>query len=286
VIAGQTAHLVPADKKLYALRDVTATVDIMPLIVSSIMSKKLASGADIIVLDVKSGSGAFMKTEEAAFELAQKMVALGKNAGKKTVAIVSDMDEPLGFAIGNALEVKEAIAVLKGESAGNLRELCLALGACVVREAGLAENDGKAREILEKSIENGSALKKLSEFVEAQGGDPRAVYDTNILPMAKYQTELRSKKSGFVKALHADGIGRACITLGGGRETKDSVIDLSVGVVLNKKVGDYVNQNDCLAVIHSSSLEAAEKVKDIIINCYELDNTTSEKQKFIKGIIR
>ncbi|MEG0777449.1 MAG: thymidine phosphorylase [Oscillospiraceae bacterium] len=286
VIAGQTAHLVPADKKLYALRDVTATVDIMPLIVSSIMSKKLASGADIIVLDVKSGSGAFMKTEEAAFELAQKMVALGKNAGKKTVAIVSDMDEPLGFAIGNALEVKEAIAVLKGESAGNLRELCLALGACVVREAGLAENDGKAREILEKSIENGSALKKLSEFVEAQGGDPRAVYDTNILPMAKYQTELRSKKSGFVKALHADGIGRACITLGGGRETKDSVIDLSVGVVLNKKVGDYVNQNDCLAVIHSSSLEAAEKVKNIIINCYELDNTTSEKQKFIKGIIR
>lgn len=285
VIAGQTAHLVPADKKLYALRDVTGTVDILPLIVSSIMSKKLASGADIIVLDVKTGSGAFMKREEDSFELARQMVALGKNAGKKTVAVVSDMDEPLGYAVGNALEVEEAIAVLKGEDAGNLRELCLALGSCVLMEAGMAESEEKARGMLVKCIEDGSALKKLADFVEAQGGDRRAVYDTSLLPKAPNIRELRSPKEGYIKALHADNVGKACIALGGGRETKDSTIDLSVGVVLHKKKHDYVNLGESLLTIHAHDEQSAKEAEKILIESYEFCETPPEKMKFIKGIV-
>ncbi len=286
VIAGQTAHLVPADKKLYALRDVTGTVDILPLIVSSIMSKKLASGADIIVLDVKTGSGAFMKREEDSFELARQMVALGKNAGKKTVAVVSDMDEPLGFAVGNALEVKEAIAVLKGEGAGNLRELCLALGACLLMEANMADSEEKARIMLEKCIEDGSALRKLAEFVKAQGGDERAVYDTSLLPSAPYVVELPSPQEGYVKSLQADSVGRACIILGGGRETKESTIDLSVGIVLNKKVGDYVNLGESLLTIHAHDEESAKEAETVLLSSFEFSETPPERTKFIKGIVR
>ena len=286
VIAGQTAHLVPADKKLYALRDVTGTVDILPLIVSSIMSKKLASGSDIIVLDVKTGSGAFMKKEEDSFELARQMVALGKNAGKKTVAVVSDMDEPLGYAVGNALEVKEAIAVLNGESAGNLRELCLTLGACVLMEADMAGNEQEARCMLEKCIEDGSALCKLADFVEAQGGDRRAVYDTSLLPAAPYTFDLLSKESGYITALQADSVGRACIALGGGRETKESSIDLSVGVVLDKKIGDYVNNNDKLLTIHAHDEVSAKEAERILLAAYEFGETQFETHKFIRGVVR
>ncbi len=286
VIAGQTAHLVPADKKLYALRDVTGTVDILPLIVSSIMSKKLASGADIIVLDVKTGSGAFMKKKEDSFELARQMVALGKNADKKTVAVVSDMDEPLGFAVGNALEVKEAIAVLNGGSAGNLRELCVTLGACVLREAHMVDTEEEAREKLEKCIDDGSALKKLAEFVKAQGGDERAVYDTALLPAAPIVIDLKSPVSGYVQSLQAEGVGRACITLGGGRETKDGVIDLSVGVVLHKKMRDYVNCGDSIATIHASDIAKAEEAKSLILGCYEFGDSMPEQTPFIKGVVR
>jgi len=286
VIAGQTAHLVPADKKLYALRDVTGTVDILPLIVSSIMSKKLASGADIIVLDVKTGSGAFMKREEDSFDLARQMVALGKNAGKKTVAVVSDMDEPLGYAVGNALEVKEAIAVLKGEHAGNLRELCLTLGTCVLMEASMADSEEKARIMLEKCIDDGSALKKLAEFVKAQGGDEKAVYDTALLPIAPYIVDLPSPQSGYVKSLQAEQVGRVCIVLGGGRETKDSKIDLSVGVVLNKKVGDYVNLNESLLAIHAHDAKTAKEAEAILLSSFKFSETPVEKAKFIKGIVR
>ena len=286
VIAGQTAHLVPADKKIYALRDVTGTVDILPLIVSSIMSKKLASGSDIIVLDVKTGNGALMKKEEDSFELARQMVTLGKNAGKKTVAVVSDMDEPLGYAVGNALEVKEAIAVLKGESAGHLRELCIALGTCVVMEAGLAENEDKARELLEKCIEDGSALRKLADFVKAQGGDERAVYDSSLLPSAPLKIELASPQTGFISSLEAEGVGRACIALGGGREKKDSEIDLSVGVVLKKKVGDYVERGESLLTIFARDEKPAKEVEKLLLACYEFSDNAPQKSKFIKGIIR
>lgn len=286
VIAGQTAHLVPADKKLYALRDVTGTVDILPLIVSSIMSKKLASGADIIVLDVKTGSGAFMKKEEDSFELARQMVSLGKIAGKKTVAVVSDMDEPLGFAVGNALEVKEAIAVLKGENEGKLRELCLILGACVLTEAGMAENEAEAIKMLKNCIEDGSALRKLADFVEAQGGDRRAVFDTSLLPSAPFTFELPSPKAGYIKKIQADGIGRACIALGGGREIKDSPIDLSVGVVLHKKTGDYVNCNESLLTIHARDKESAKEAEKILLESYAFSDTAPEKRAFIRGIVR
>lgn len=286
VIAGQTAQLVPADKKLYALRDVTGTVDILPLIVSSIMSKKLACGSDIIVLDVKTGSGAFMKREEDSFELARQMVALGRNAGKKTVAVVSDMDEPLGYAVGNALEVKEAIAVLKGEAAGNLRELCLTLGSCVLAEAKLANSEQEARKILENCIEDGSALRKLAEFVKAQDGDEKAVYDSSLLPQAPFIFELPSQKSGYIKSLEAEAVGRACIALGGGRQTKDSEIDLSVGVVLHKKVGDYVNRGDSLLAIHARDLQSAKEAETILLGSYGFVKAPVDLPKFIKGIVR
>lgn len=286
VIAGQTARLVPADKKLYALRDVTGTVDILPLIVSSIMSKKLASGADVIVLDVKTGSGAFMKREEDSFELARQMVALGKNAGKKTVALVSDMDEPLGQAVGNALEVKEAIAVLNGEEGGNLRELCLALGACALLEAGLAETEQEARKTLARHLDDGSALKKLADFVEAQGGDKRAVYDVTLLPQAPLHLELCSKEAGYVAALQADSVGRACLALGGGRATKESEIDLSVGIWLHKKIGDYVNLNESLLTIHARDEASAREAMAILEGSYRFSAEKQERKAFIRGTIQ
>lgn len=285
VIAGQTAHLVPADKKLYALRDVTGTVDSMPLIVSSIMSKKLASGADVIVLDVKTGSGAFMKKEEDSFALAREMVALGKNAGKKTVAVISDMDEPLGFFVGNALEVKEAIAVLKGEDGGNLRELCLTLGSQALTAAAKAPDEKAARRQLEACIATGAALDKLAEFVKAQGGDERAVYDPSLLPAAKYQIEVPSPASGFVQQLNAEGVGRACITLGGGREMKDSPIDLAVGVELRKKGRDFCEKGETLAVIHANDPQKAEEAKEHLLGCYVFGSKAPEKKPFIRGIV-
>ncbi len=286
VIAGQTAKLVPADKKLYALRDVTATVDIMPLIVSSIMSKKLASGADIIVLDVKTGSGAFMKKQEDAFELARQMVRLGQNAGRKTVAVVSDMDEPLGYAVGNVLEVKEAIEVLNGQGEEGLRKLCLMLGSCAVLEAGLAKTEAEALQMLEETIDNGSALAKLAQLVKAQGGDEKAVYDPSLLPKAAIVQKLFSPFEGYVQKLDADGIGRACIGLGAGRQTKDSVIDLSVGVVFHKKLGDYVEKNECLAEIHASSEEKAEQGKKQVLDCFGFSEKRPEGRDIIKGIVR
>lgn len=286
VIAGQTAHLVPADKKLYSLRDVTGTVDIMPLIVSSIMSKKLASGADIIVLDVKTGSGALMKKEEDSFELARKMVNLGKNAGKKTVAVVSDMDEPLGFAIGNTLEVKEAIAVLRGEDAGNLRELCLTLGACVVVEAGIAKSDEEAKAILGKTLDNGKALKKFAEFVKAQGGNEAAVYNTELLQAAPIKMEVVSPKTGYITFLNASNVGSVCIGLGAGRVTKESTIDLSVGIVLRKKVGDYVKKDESLATIHAANKNKALEAQQMLIECFNIGDVPPENRKIIRGIIR
>lgn len=285
-IAGQTANLDPADKKMYALRDVTGTVPSMPLIVSSIMSKKLASGADVIVLDVKSGSGSFMRTDEDAIELAKNLTAVGKMAGKKTVAVITDMDEPLGNAVGNALEVKEAISVLKGETKGELLELCLTLGACILTEAGFAENDAEAREKLYKGIEDGSALKKLAELVAAQDGNPEAVYDTSLLPEAAFKLEALSTEAGFVKHIEAENIGLVSMHLGGGRVTKESVIDLSVGVMLHKKVGDRVEAGESLATIHASSMEKAEEAADLLRKCYSLVSEPVNKPKFIKGVIR
>ena len=284
-LIGQTADIVPADKKLYALRDVTGTVPSVPLIVSSIMSKKLASGADVIVLDVKCGSGAFMKTEAQARELAEGLTRIGRLAGKKCAAVITDMDQPLGWAVGNALEVREAISVLKGETKGDLLELCLTLGACILTEAGLAADTDEARERLSETIESGAALKKLAEMVEAQDGCAADVYDTARLPLAPFQLEVPAEHSGYLRHIEAEQVGLISMHLGGGRATKESDIDLSVGLVLHKKVGDKVEAGESLGTIHASSPEKAEEAAELLRACCELSDEPVERPAFIKAII-
>ena len=285
-IAGQTADLVPADKKLYALRDVTGTVPSIPLIVSSIMSKKLASGADVIVLDVKCGSGAFMKTEQEARTLAQGLTRIGRLAGRKCAAVITDMDQPLGWAVGNALEVKEAISVLKGEKGGDLLELCLTLGSCMLTEAGLAGSIEEARARLEKTISDGTALEKLSQMVTAQQGNGRDVYDTSRLPLAPVQMEVTALEGGYVRRIEAEQVGLVSMHLGGGRATKDSEIDLSVGLVLHKKVGDSVEAGESLATIHAASPEKAAEAAELLRACYSFSPDPVQRSPFIKDIIR
>ena len=262
-VIGQSGNLTPADKKLYALRDVTATVNSIPLIASSIMSKKIAAGADAIVLDVKTGAGAFMKTTEDAVELAQAMVNIGNNVGRNTMAVISDMSQPLGFAIGNALEVKEAIDTLQGNGPEDLTELCLALGSFMVMLAKKAATQEEARAMLEEVIANGKALKVFKTFLSAQGGDATVVDEPEKLPTAKYQIPLLAQTDGFVKELIADEIGTAAMMLGAGRATKDSIIDLAVGIMLHKKIGDSVKKGEPLLTIHSN-MEDVEKVKELL----------------------
>ena len=285
-IAGQTADLDPADKKLYALRDVTGTVQSIPLIVSSIMSKKLAAGADVIVLDVKVGSGAFMKTEADARTLAREMVEIGRMAGKKTVACITDMDQPLGNAVGNALEVKEALALLKGEYHGDLEELCLTLGSCILTEAGVAANDAEARVKLEHGIADGTALGKFAEFIAAQGGDSRAVYDSSLLPEAPVKLEVPSTVAGYVQRINAQGVGLVSMHLGGGRETAESKIDLAVGVVLHKKRGDAVAEGESIATIHARDEKSAEAAIKLLRDAYTIGAERPEAVPFVKAIIR
>lgn len=284
-IMGQTKDLAPADKKLYALRDVTATVDNMSLIASSIMSKKLAAGADAIVLDVKTGSGAFMKKEEDAFALAREMVRIGNGAGRQTRAVISDMDQPLGYAVGNALEVKEAIDTLKGNGPVDFVELCLTLGTRMLLCADCRTSEAAARERLETAIADGSALKKLAEFVKAQGGDEKAVYDTELLPKAPFIWEIPSRETGYVSHIACDEIGICSLMLGGGRETKESEIDLSVGFVLQKKAGDFVKAGETLAVMHGNDETKMKEVQERFLRAYRFSETPQEKGAFIKGII-
>ncbi len=285
-IMGQTADLAPADKKLYALRDVTATVDNLSLIASSIMSKKLAAGADAIVLDVKTGSGAFMKRESEAKALAQEMVKIGKNAGRKTIAVISDMDQPLGFAVGNALEVKEAIETLKGNGPADFLELCLTLGSQMLIAGGRAESSAEAEEMLRAVIADGSALKKLAAFVEAQGGDSSAVYHPELLPQASIVRPVTAPESGYLTHIVCDEVGICSLILGGGRETKESEIDLSVGLMLCKKAGDYVEAGEPLAMIHANDEgKAAEAERRYLAACRILAEMP-EKTPFIKGIIQ
>ena len=285
-IAGQTGQLVPADKKLYALRDVTATVASRPLIVSSIMSKKLAAGADVIVLDVKTGSGAFMETEEAAFGLARSMTDVGARAGKKVIAVVTDMDEPLGNAVGNALEVKEALAALKGRYAGDLMELCLTLGSQILLAGGIAPDEESARAMLRATIDDGSALERFRRFVAAQGGDPAAVDDESLLPNAPVVMEALSRRAGYVKRMDAHGVGVVSMHLGGGRVWKEDSVDLAVGVVLHKKVGDHVEVGESLGTIHAQTEETAGEAVMLLRGCYELTPEKTERAPFIKGIVR
>lgn len=284
-IMGQTADLAPADKKLYALRDVTATVDNMSLIASSIMSKKLAAGADAIVLDVKTGSGAFMQKEEDALALAKEMVKIGNNAGRNTIAVVSDMDQPLGFAVGNALEVKEAIDTLRGEGPADFVELCMTLGSQMLIAGGKAKDDNEAKDMLQKVIEDGSALKKLAEFVEAQGGDAGAVYDTSKLPKASIIEPVTAPESGYISKIACAEVGICSLILGGGRETKESEIDLAVGIVLTKKVGDKVNKGDVIAYIHANDRKKLENAKERFLKAYTYSAEEMPTSEMIKCII-
>ena len=284
-LIGQTADIVPADKKLYALRDVTGTVPSIPLIVSSIMSKKLASGADVIVLDVKCGSGAFMKTEEQARELARGLTRIGRLAGKKCAAVITDMDQPLGCAVGNALEVKEAISVLRGETRGDLLELCLTLGSCILTEAGVAEDTDTARRMLQGTIDSGAALKKLAELVEAQDGEAHDVYDTARLPLAPVQLEVPSDTSGYLSHIECEKVGLISMHLGGGRATKESAIDLSVGLVLHKKVSDHVEKGESLGTIHAANMEKAQEAAELLRACCSFSDAPVQRPAFIKAII-
>ncbi len=284
-IMGQTANLAPADKKLYALRDVTATVDQMSLIASSIMSKKLAAGSDAIVLDVKTGNGAFMKTEQDAFALAKEMVRIGNGAGRKTVAVITDMDQPLGNAVGNALEVKEAILSLNGCGPEDFMEVVYELGAQMVLLAGKAATREEAIEKLMETVKSGAALHKLAEFVEAQGGDKSYVLQPQLLPAAKYTLQVLNTQEGYVDRILAEEIGLASLALGGGRTTKDSEIDLAVGILLNKKRGDYVAGNEPLAVIHANDMEKAIEAYGRVVKAYEIRSEKPDKVPMIKGIV-
>jgi len=258
-VIGQTGNLTPADKKLYGLRDVTGTVNSIPLIASSIMSKKIAAGADAIVLDVKTGNGAFMKTIEDAEALAHAMVRIGNNVGRNTMAIISDMGQPLGKAIGNALEVKEAIETLQGNGPEDLTELVMTLGSQMVVVGGKANDLDEARNLLERAIEDGSALECFRTFLQNQDGDGSVVDDVSKLPQAKYQIELPAQTSGVVTEIIANEVGVASMMLGAGRQTKEDDIDLSVGLELHKKVGDKVNEGESLLTIHSNQ----EQIEDV-----------------------
>ncbi|MDQ7842912.1 MAG: pyrimidine-nucleoside phosphorylase [Armatimonadota bacterium] len=284
-IAGQTAELVPADKKLYALRDVTATVDSVPLIASSVMSKKIAGGSDAIVLDVKTGSGAFMKTLEGARELARTMVAIGRQVGRRTVAIISDMDQPLGSAVGNALEVREALDTLRGEGPPDLRELCLVLGAEMLVLAGVAALPEQARARLEGALARGTALAKFREMVKAQGGDPTVVDHPERLPRAPEVAMVPAPEAGTVVAIDAEAIGLAAMRLGAGRATKDDVIDPTVGIVLRKKVGDPVRPGEPLAEIHAGTAARAGGVLEAVQRAYTIAAERPPRRPLVHEVV-
>lgn len=284
-IMGQTADLAPADKKLYALRDVTATVDQMSLIASSIMSKKLAAGADAIVLDVKTGSGAFMKREADAEALAREMVRIGNGAGRRTTAVITDMDQPLGLAVGNALEVQEAIETLKGNGPEDFLELCLTLGSHMLLAAGEADTIERARERLLAVIENKAALQKLAEFVDAQGGDADMVYHPERLPKASLTESVCADKDGYITGIVCDEVGICSLMLGGGRETKEDVIDLSVGIVFRKKKGDAVRQGEPIATLHANDAEKLAAAKERLTRAVKIEEKPVAKTALIKQVI-
>ena len=282
-IVGQTGNLTPADKKLYALRDVTATVNSIPLIASSIMSKKLASGSNAICLDVKVGSGAFMKDIESASKLAELMVQIGKNAGRSMTAILTDMDEPLGFAIGNQLEVIEAINTLKGNGPKDLTDICLEIGSYLVVDAKVANTFEEAKELLKAQIANGEALKKLAELAEAQGGDGSYVLDPTKFESAKEIIPVIAKEAGYITYINALEIGVSSMLLGGGRETMNDVIDPTVGIVLNKKIEDYVQPGDVLAYVHTNG-KNTETVLNRVYNAFEFGTDLHKKELILKVI--
>jgi pyrimidine-nucleoside phosphorylase len=284
-VIGQTAEIVPADGKLYSLRDVTATVDSIPLIASSIMSKKIASGADALVLDVKVGSGAFMGNPEDARQLAKTMVDIGENLGLRTVAVLSAMDRPLGRAVGNALEVKEAIAVLRGEGPEDLRELCLELGSRMLVLGGGAKNLAEGRQRLEQVLASGAALDKLRELVANQGGDAGLVDQPQLLPTAQIQQEVAAPRTGWITEMDTAGIGNAAQILGAGRSKKGESIDLAVGLEILAKTGDHVEAGQPLAILHANSQAAADAAAKSLLGCYSFGEEKKEPLPLILGEI-
>ncbi|PBB05501.1 pyrimidine-nucleoside phosphorylase [Salimicrobium humidisoli] len=284
-VAGQTGNLAPADKKLYALRDVTGTVNALSLIASSIMSKKLASGADSIVLDVKTGSGAFMKTVEDSEALAREMVTIGNELGKNTVAVISDMNQPLGFEVGNANEIKEAAEILKGSDVKDLRELSLEIASQMSVLAGAFDKPEAAREALEENISNGKAHAKLKEFIEAQHGAGEMIDDLSKLPQAEYHVEVPAETGGYVNEIDAESIGVAAMYLGAGRQTKDDKIDHSVGITLKKKIGDKVEEGEPLVVLHSNMKEPEDSVEKVK-KAYTITSEKKEAPILLHNIIK
>jgi len=284
-ICSQTANIAPADKKLYALRDVTATVEDLSLIASSVMSKKLAIGSNAIILDVKIGSGAFMKDLDDAIQLAKAMVDIGDGYGRETIAVLSNMDEPLGKAVGNALEVKEAIETLKGQGPEDLFELSLLLGSKLLVLANKVENEEEGKKMLIDAVESGAAYEKFKELVKYQGGDLNQIEDLNLLPKAEHVIEVRSKKEGYVKSLNAEEVGKCALMLGAGRENMESIIDHSAGIVLKKKVDDEVNKGDVLAEIHCNDIDMAKKVEEHLREIYKIGAKNQEVKKLIYGLV-
>ncbi len=284
-IISPTSDLAPADKKLYALRDVTGTVDSIPLIVGSIMSKKLAAGADAIVLDVTTGSGAFMQEYKDALKLGKIMVNIGLELGKETVAVVSNMDEPLGFAIGNSLEVKEAIEILKDKGPEDLRNLCLVLGAHMLKLGGAVNNYKEGKNRLEKTLKEGTAFDKFKEMITAQGGNPKIVDNPELLLQAKHCTKIKADKSGYVQKIDSRLIGESAMLLGAGREKKESEIDLSVGIILKKKVGSKVNINEDLAEVHYNDSEKLKGSKNKLFSSFVIGVKKPKKLPLILATI-
>jgi len=285
VIAGQTQNLVPADKKLYALRDVTATIDSIPLIAASIMSKKIASGSDAILLDVKYGDGAFMKTKEDAEKLAKAMVSIGKGINRNTSAAITLNGEPLGYAIGNALEIKEVIDVLSGKGPEDLRELCLTLGTQMLKISEVETDPVKGRALLEEVISNGLALEKLKELVKNQGGDTSFIENKNLFKISDIKHEVLAKEEGYVYELNAEKVGIASLLAGAGRETKDDTIDYGAGIILNKKIGDYVKAGELLATIYTSDSNRLKPSEDMLLSAYLFKDIKPKKTQIVYKII-
>ena len=284
-VVGQTAAVAPADKKLYALRDVTATVDSMPLIASSVCSKKLACGADAIVFDVKVGSGAFMKSEEDALALARLMVEIVEGAGRRAAAVVSDMNQPLGRAVGNALEVSEAIDTLRGSGPPDLVELCLTLGSLMLVLGGAAPDADQARETLIGLLGKGAALAKFAEFVAAQGGDASVAERPEILPHASHTAPVPSPGAGYVTAVNAEQVGVAAMILGAGRRVKDEPVDPAAGLVVAKKIGDRVAVGEPLATLHTNNPASIDEASRLVASAYTLSQSASSPPRLIKQVI-
>ena len=284
-IIGQTAELAPADKVLYALRDVTATVDCMPLVVSSILSKKLAAGCDVVVLDVKSGSGAIMDTPEKSRKLAEMMVRIGNLSGKRFSALITDMDQPLGNYIGNALEVEEAIDILAGRTEGALKDVALELGAHILRNAGAVATVNEGVKLLDSKIRSGEGLKKLAEMIAAQGGYPRVCEDTGLLPKAKTLIDIKADRAGYISSMVTSDIGNAAKLLGAGRERKTDALDLSVGIVMKVRVGDRVKKGDVLCTLHAGEKSDRTGAYNLMKRSITISDEKPEARPLIQAVV-